>query len=479
MKKILFIEIYPFKPHLETSCEIALAEKKRGNEVAFLWLGSLLKWSEIELSLFQRILFCSYEKKTKNLLSLLKKKKIEILKFEEFDQINLKKIDNWSSKFSGSIKQLSNYKYNNRNLGIGVVSSLISHFHDSQFDTHKHSGVIKKCLFSSAIVYEACKIIFKKIKPDKVVTFNSRFFATKPIIIASQDFKINVERHERGSNYKKYEIFQEDIHNYKYRSEKILEYWSNSKNKNKISIAKSYFTRKKKGKSLGRDLGRDFTGYQNQKFKWSGEKKKKVVYFTSTSYEHEAISHEIGKNNWKNQIQIINDIGKISKELNLEFIVRMHPKPFKLKSKKDEEEIIKFCNKKNIKIIKPEEKFNSYDLIESADYVTHYGSNIGIEATYWRKISISLRNSYYYTHDVVFQPKNYFELRNLFLRKLKPKAQSNCFPHGYYFLTFGKKFKYFKTKNYYDISYKNISFNYESSFYLILKYIYRFITNRL
>ena len=89
-------------------------------------------------------------------------------------------------------------------MGIGVVSSLISHFHDSQFDTHKHSGVIKKCLFSSAVVYEACKIIFKKIKPDKVVTFNSRFFATKPIIIASQDFKINVERHERGSNYKKY-----------------------------------------------------------------------------------------------------------------------------------------------------------------------------------------------------------------------------------------------------------------------------------
>ena len=58
MKKILLIELYPFKPHLETSCEIALNEKEKGNEVYFLWLGDLLKWYEVRLNVFQRLLLC-------------------------------------------------------------------------------------------------------------------------------------------------------------------------------------------------------------------------------------------------------------------------------------------------------------------------------------------------------------------------------------------------------------------------------------
>lgn len=474
MKKILLIELYPFKPHLETSCEIALNEKEKGNEVYFLWLGDLLKWSEVRLNVFQRLLLCSYEKKIKNLQNLLIENDIQTLDFNDFSKIDRNKIKNWSLKFNGSIKRLSVYKYNNKNLGIGVVSSLISYFHNSKFEIHKHKKVVKKCLESSAIVYDISKNVLKKLKPDKVVTFNSRFFATNSIILASKELNIKVDRHERGSNFKKYEIFEHDIHNYRYRSNKILEYWHKSKDKNKQKIAKSYFLKKKKGKSLGRDLGLQFTNYQDQKFKWSS-KKKKVVYFTSTTYEHEAISHEIGKNYWKNQIEIINDLWRLSHELNLEFIVRMHPKPFKLKSKSDEDEIIKFCDKKKIQVIKPKEKINSYHLIQNSDYVVHYGSNIGIEATYWKKISISLRKSYYYNHNVVFQPRNFSELKQLFLKNLKAKPSLNCLPHGYYFLTFGKKYKYFKPDNYYDISYKNNYYNFESKIYLFLKSIYKLL----
>lgn len=277
MKKILLIELYPFKPHLETSCEIALNEKEKGNEVYFLWLGDLLKWSEVRLNVFQRLLLCSYEKKIKNLQNLLIENDIQTLDFNDFSKIDRNKIKNWSLKFNGSIKRLSVYKYNNKNLGIGVVSSLISYFHNSKFEIHKHKKVVKKCLESSAIVYDISKNVLKKLKPDKVVTFNSRFFATNSIILASKELNIKVDRHERGSNFKKYEIFEHDIHNYRYRSNKILEYWHKSKDKNKQKIAKSYFLKKKKGKSLGRDLGLQFTNYQDQKFKWSSKKKKLFI----------------------------------------------------------------------------------------------------------------------------------------------------------------------------------------------------------
>lgn len=474
MKKYLFIELYPFKPHLETSCEIAIDKKKNGHDVTFVWLGSVLKWSEVKLTFFQKFLFCSYEKKINELLKLLKKNNITVIDYKNLDFKKLKKIEEWSLNFNGTINDLKKYKYNNQNLGIGVVSSLISYFHNSQFNTNKNFNIIKKCLQSSAIVYEITKIILKQNDPEIIVTFNNRFFATNSVILAAKKFNKKILRHERGSNFKKYEIFEKDVHDYKFRSSKILRYWKKSKCKNKEKIANSYFVKKRKGKSLGRDLGLNFTSYQKNNFNWE-KKLKRIVYFTSTSYEHEAISYEIGKNYWNNQIEVIKDLIKVSKKFNLDFVVRMHPKPFKLKSNIDEEDIIDLCLKNNIRVIKPEEKISSYNLIDSSDYISHYGSNIGIEATYWNKISISFRKSYYFTHNVDYQPKNLNELKKLFLKKIKPKPKLNCLPHGFYFLTFGKNYKHFKPHNYYDISYKNIFYNYESYTYLILKKIFFFI----
>ena len=61
---ILILESIAATPHLETSGEIAIREKKKGNDVTFCWIGYNLPWNDWELNWFYKLLGGSYEKKT-------------------------------------------------------------------------------------------------------------------------------------------------------------------------------------------------------------------------------------------------------------------------------------------------------------------------------------------------------------------------------------------------------------------------------
>jgi hypothetical protein len=193
MSRYLILETYPYRPHLETSCEIALNLKKYGNDVYFCWLGDHLLWAEWHLNFFQKILGCSYKKRIKNIIELLRFESIKILSCNDFLDFNKESILNWSKNFNGTIEDLKKYKYLNKyNLGISVASTLISFFHNTKFDTVKKSKLVEKCLFSSALIYEISNKIISKINPDFLITYNGRFFASRPIVISGLNNKIKV-----------------------------------------------------------------------------------------------------------------------------------------------------------------------------------------------------------------------------------------------------------------------------------------------
>ena len=75
---ILILESIAATPHLETSGEIAIREKKTGNDVTFCWIGYNLPWNDWELNWFYKLLGGSYEKKLISFCNLLKKNKIRV-----------------------------------------------------------------------------------------------------------------------------------------------------------------------------------------------------------------------------------------------------------------------------------------------------------------------------------------------------------------------------------------------------------------
>ena len=253
--KYLFIETIFNTPHLETSAEIALDKNKKRNNVFFSWIGGDLPWSDWTISKSKKILGASITKKVSLVEKILLDKKINLIKINKLNEKKIIKIENWANKFNGNLSKLKKYNYKKQNLGLGVASSLISFFHESNLNVIKHKKIIYKCLVSSAIIYERSINLIEKINPNYVVTFNNRFATSLPIILAAKKCGVKILRHERGSDFNKYEIFTKDVHNLDYRSDNVDYYWRKEKNlKKKINIATKYFFNRRNGIPLSWDL---------------------------------------------------------------------------------------------------------------------------------------------------------------------------------------------------------------------------------
>ena len=438
---------------METSAEIALNIKLKKNDVFFSWLGDNLPWSEWHLSRTKRFLGASIQKKVNLIQKILEENNINLINPNKIEKKSFDKIEKWAKSFNGNLVSLKKFGYKKQNLGLGVSSSLISIFHQSNFDTKKYHK-------SSAIIYERSLELINRIKPDYVVTFNNRFATSLPIILAAKLKKIKIIRHERGSNFDKYEIFKKDVHNLSYRADNVNFYWDSEKNlKKKIGLSKKYFFNRRKGIPLNWDLKKNHAINQKPGFVPALKKKYRFVFYTTSEDEHESIKDQLTNVVWPSQEVALKKFIKCLRLLeNFELYIRVHPISSKRKSLYDQLKWKKFDNGKDIFVVSHDSKINSYELLDTASLVVTYGGNIGIEAVYWGKNIITLRNAIYSKSKIIFEPKNYEELKNYIIKLKflkKPINKKKAIPFAYYFMVFGKKFKFFKCKNFNECFYKN------------------------
>jgi hypothetical protein len=468
----LILESISNKPHLETSAEIALTLARKKEKVSFSWLGDNLPWNEWELSLLPKILGCSEKKKIQKFLNILQTNKINIVKYDINFDIN-KKIIKWANKFNGNINQLKKFRYKKCNLGIGVASSLISHYHDSTYKTENNLNVARKALMSAALIYERANFLVNLIKPSCIITFNGRFATSLPIIEIAKKKKIKLLRHERGSSLTKYEIFNHDIHDPYERFLSIKRFTKNKK-KNFLNTGHKFYINKRNHIPLEYDMEKKHFLFQEKEiFPKNISKCRRIVFFTASEDEHESIKYQLSKLAWDSQLKALNDlIDVIKDDNNIELIIRVHPIPESRKSYKDQNKWKMYENNK-IKVIDAFDKTDSYSLMDSADVVISYGGNIAIEAAYWGKFSITLRKAIYSYMNIVYEPKNKKELSELLNKNFKFKIakKEQCLPYGCYFVKFGIKYKYYKPFSYFDGYFFNKQITSDSLLLMFLKKI--------
>lgn len=445
----LIIETFPLYPHLETAGEIAITLKKKKEVVYFFWAGNNLPFVDWQLPFYKKIIGLNFESKIKKFIKILKLNDIIIIEDFNLSDKLIKKIKIWADNFYGSLQDLKNYKYHEAILGNSVASSLISLRHEKNFLPKKNIALVRRCLISSAIVYEKSKIIINKTKPKSLYTFNNRFLLSRPIIEAAKFIKVNrILRHERGADMNKYELFEEDIHDYNYRYKLMMKYWRLAPKKNKYVVANNFFKNQKYNfEKYFLTKSSNKTGLINI---FCNKAEKKIVFFTSTDYEYEAWTSYVNKKKYyfKNQLQALKIVIDIVKKLkNYILVIRCHPaKILNNFEKIDEQKILKMGDNKKVFVLKSNSDVNSYQLIDKCDIVITFGSTIGIEAYYWRKPSISLRENSYTKLNIIEHPKNKKALEKyLRKKKLKLKAKQLCLPVGYFLMRHGKKFKYFKS----------------------------------
>lgn len=443
--KYLLIESFPISPHFEASLEIALDLKRSGNDVTFFWCGYDLPWSDWDLSIYKKILLFSYKNKILRAQKFLEKNGIKIIK--KFKLGN--KINNKIDKEVGKIKdfeKIYSYKYKKKiKIGLSAYSSLVSRYHNENLKLFKKKA--KKAYKAGCIVYERADKIIKLIKPNYVITFNSRFVISKPIHEAAMVNKVKVHVHERGSLLNKYEIFKGDIFDRNFMFNHVSSYWNNEKNLiKKKQIVNKYFSLLKE-KKLYKKLGYDFENLSKNKI--SIDRRKKILlYLCSTDYEHRGVNANINKlfinKKWSKQINTIKSIIKIIKnDKNILMLIKSHPNS----DKKDNfENELRKLNYENVIFLTNSNKVDTLDLIKKSNLIFGFATSLELYSVYCKKKVISFfKNEIWGNFNIVQYPKNEKDLKKIIYNpNVKKNIKNKLFKVIYYLMTFGIKFKYFK-----------------------------------
>lgn len=449
MSKILIVEHFLITPHFETGIEIALNEKvKNGNRVKYVFINLFYSYlrlpSHLKLSFFQNNNWLKKENsRIKKILDKIEVKfGIPVISLKNLNFISFLQSTYFALSHPYTISELKEYKYKNSNLGVGVLSTYSSILGDDSPKIYWRSLLLKKLLFESAIAYDLTNKILQKEKPEVIYTFNGRNNIDNAIVKAAINKNVEVYVHERGCNFKKYDIFHYPLHSFENLEKRMLAYLKNIDLTNNLyhSTSKQFFEQSRSG------VETSWLSFSDKFIKKELEKttKKRFIYFTSSDDEFLFIDDQELKNqplfsDQKKCIEFL--IHWFSKKDDLELLIRVHPN---LKNKSAElRNYWHNLKGSNIQVINSYSEFDSYSLIEQSDVVLSYGSTVGIEATFIGKPSILLGLAIYRYLDCTYNPVTIFELEKLLSLELKSIDKTKCLPYGYYFMTFGIEYNYY------------------------------------
>lgn len=169
-----------------------------------------------------------------------------------------------------------------------------------------------------------------------------------------------------------------------------------------------------------------------------------VVYFSSSDDEYKAVGDIVKWERWPDQPTALNDLINICESLDdVQLVVRIHPH---IAEKSPEDQLFwdSLQHDTGTIFIRAEDAVDTYALIERADLTVTCGSTVGIESVFWGTPSVCLGPSLYSRLGAVYLPTDRDALRKLLICDLLTVENKKALPYGYYFSTFGEKFKYYE-----------------------------------
>ncbi|NEP26654.1 hypothetical protein [Moorena sp. SIO3I6] len=443
---LLVIESFAFTPRLATAGEIAIKAAVAGNKTgfSFIHVDNPDDIRFIPSRRFQKFGKRSWKQKVWKVESILRNYGVTTLSEEFLSEETRLSIQNYVQNAPHSLKELRAYKYNDADLGLATVSSLIWHTKLSEPDPNHHSPHIQRLLRCSAMVYEKARALILKYKPQKISAFNGRFASVKGIFEAAKQLGVEVQYYEVGGTYKQYELFEKPPHDFAYRREKVKTYWQQA-GMDREELAHTFYQNRRQGEGIG---STNYTSEQQKGFvPGQTANHRQIVYYSASDDEFSAIGDLVKHPIFNNQREAVKSlITWASNQMDCYLTIRVHPHLQK-KSLEDRNWWNSLTGK-NLQVIPPDSKVDSYALIDWADVVVTYNSTIGAEAAYWGKPSLLLGDNMYSGLGCVYEPRSEAEVYTLLKKdSLAPLPQENCLPYGYYRLCNGINYNYYNPHN--------------------------------
>lgn len=445
---ILIYSINPRSPHLETDYELAMQCKDRGDHVTIVRCTGQLKSCFANPD--HNFVMCAFCKsKYNNIKTLTSTDGIN----EVIIPIGHNEYD--FPKYFKNIDELKSFHYEGLDAGNAVATTLIGIAEkDHKFDTLKYKAEIDRELKMWMDTYWGMQQILTEVKPDVVYLFNGRFSSYHALRWLCIRNNITYYTHERAGVLGKYILRENTLpHNIVKASEELRTLWGEG-GKEKEEIGAKFFT-DRRNRVIQSWIS--FVDMQEKGLLPAGfdKSKKNIIIFNSTMEEYEGMAdwaNPLYKDDNEGIRQILESFKENGEYM---FYLRVHPN-LKLLDNSQMREINALSKQySNLHLIKPEENYDSYALLDHADKVVVFGSTVGVEATFWGKPSILLGKSLYMGIDACYEPVSHTEAVAMIKNdELKPKSKYNSLPYGYWELFRGLAFKHFSQPDLFSMKYK-------------------------
>lgn len=439
--RVLVVDTISWRPHLETSMEIAMVARERGARVRYLNVRRALPAVE-DASWLPRAVDLN-TLRIGRAKPLLRQAGIEVAEAAVIPAHVARACSAAREMLRGcpDTVALCALKLDGfADVGWGVLSSVVEVTRNPFPSLTADSKLFERFLASALVVYDAVRLAIRQFAPQTVVLFNGRYSTTRAVLAAARTGGVRVLIHDRGCDKEHYWLATAPIHDPDYIQGCIREFW-----RPELSAAGEEFFKQRRARV-------ERSWYSFTKKQTEGripavmrESAKWVVFFTSSEDEFAAIGDKYANKAFPAQIDAVRAVATVAREQpGLRLCVRMHPN---IASKSKEQ--IAFWKNLDLPggiVVGPEEDFDSYAILDRADVVCSYGSTVGIEATYWGKPSLLLGRSIYDRLAATFNAASLADIRE-FLARPAVFPRLGALMYGAFFARFGTRYRHYEPRD--------------------------------
>jgi hypothetical protein len=448
MRRIAFFEFWNLNPHLETSLELAKRHLDDGDEVHYHFCG--------HDALFRDRLVRQPETTLERCLPEVRG--AALLGGDGFHfhpRVRMPEVDADVPERFESLSQLMDFRVGDCEVGLSVASSLIFMTRNSDPDLVRHEALIRRMIRSGVASYEFVRARLQSLEPDLVYVFNGRFCNSRSVMNAAQSLDVPFRIHERGSEKTRFSCRAFMPHDRARIQDEMLGAWREAgESEDARRIAQGFF----EGRRAGQEQAwKSYSGAQERgRIPDLAEDRRRITYFSSSDDETRAVGDIVKWDRWPDQRSALASLVRVmERHPEAQLVVRLHPHLAR-KAPEDRRMWMDIELPEGGVLVPPEDKVDTYSLLEASDVVVTGGSTVGIEAVYWRKPSICLGPTWYDRLDAVYLPEGESDLEQLLFDDSLVADRDKALPYGYYQATYGEPFLYYQARSLFEGSFLGV-----------------------
>jgi hypothetical protein len=365
------------------------------------------------------------------------------VKIHDIDPVADYNVSDFSSQF-----EFEQFIYKNMPAGKLAYSQLVDDASDTIIPLSLLNTKGKALIRDAVSLFEQTTHLILIHSIDIVFVWNGRRSSDGPVLYAAKNLKKRAICYSSGGSVSKYFLQENSLHSVHEWTKSIGEFRASTclTNEGMELESRRFYNGQKFGGQTNFDHSYFGQSFEDEYEEDVGSQKKILAFFTTSNWE--TVNFDDRANlpeDFKDSYKVIeNVLGDDSISEKYKIIIRWHPNLVNAGAM--EKAKIKKIIQKYPQVIHylPESGINSYSLLEKSSVVVTTGSTIGIEATYYGKVSILLGFSTYQNMGACYIPASHSDFRDLVLSNPLPLEKSGSHLYGAFLINYGSEFQKFE-----------------------------------